>query len=132
MIEADIPKEINQENKIFLNLTFRQLICVAVGAGAAFVVGVVFKLPIDVAVIPMGLIGLAAMVFGWVKKDGLPLEAILMKKIQAAFYHNNVRPYKTKNLYVTLLNREWDRRKAIDMGNKAIARQVRKEKKHSL
>lgn len=129
MIEADIPKEINQENKIFLNLTFRQLICVAIGAGAAFIVGVGLKLPIDIAVIPMGLIGLAAMAFGWVKKDGLPLEALLVKRVRAAFYKNNVRPYKTKNVYVTLLNREWDRRKAIDLSNKKIAKEIKKEQK---
>lgn len=104
MFDVEIPKEVQQENKILLGLTLRQTICMAVGAGAAFLIGVVLQLPIDVAIVPMGVIGIIAMGFGWIKRDGLPLERIIAKKVMAMFYGNSRRPYKTKNAFVTMIN----------------------------
>lgn len=116
MFDVEIPKEVQQENKILLGLTLRQTICMAVGAGAAFLIGVVLQLPIDVAIVPMGVIGIIAMGFGWIKRDGLPLERIIAKRVVAMFYGNARRPYKTKNAFVTKINKareeEEARRKA--------------------
>lgn len=116
MFDVEIPKEVQQENKILLGLTLRQTICMAVGAGAAFLIGVVLQLPIDVAIVPMGVIGIIAMGFGWIKRDGLPLERIIAKRVVAMFYGNARRPYKTKNAFVTMINKareeEEARRKA--------------------
>lgn len=116
MFDVEIPKEVQQENKILLGLTLRQTICMAIGASAAFLIGVVLQLPIDVAIVPMGVIGIIAMGFGWIKRDGLPLERIIAKKVMAMFYGNSRRPYKTKNAFVTKINKareeEEARRKA--------------------
>ena len=104
MFDVEIPKEVQQENKILLGLTLRQTICMAIGASAAFLIGVVLQLPIDVAIVPMGVIGIIAMGFGWIKRDGLPLERIIAKRVVAMFYGNARRPYKTKNAFVTMIN----------------------------
>ena len=132
LIDVDIPKEIQQENKIFLNLTFRQLICVAVGVVLAFIVGAVLHFNIDTAIVPMGIAGLSCMAFGWIKRDGLPLEKVIAKRVRAFIYHNGKRPYRTKNAYVSMMNDEYKRRRAIDMSDKKIAKKIKQEEKKKI
>lgn len=112
MFDVEIPKEVQQENKILLGLTLRQTVCMAIGGVAAFLVGVVLQLPLDVAIVPMGIIGIIAMGFGWIKRDGLPLERIIAKRVVAAFYGNARRPYKTKNAFVTRINQALEEEEA--------------------
>ena len=100
MISREIEKEIQQENKVILNFTMRQVVCLSV-----------------------------ALAFGWMKQDGIPMERILKRKLQVYLYKNNVRVYKTKNRYVVMMNREYDRRRMVDSGDKKLKKSVRKDAK---
>ena len=52
-----------------------------------------------------------------------------MRKLQVHLYKNNVRIYKTKNRYVVMLNREYDRRRLVDGKDKKLQKSVRKDAK---
>lgn len=127
MVTADIEREIQQENKIFMGLSVRKAI-VCVVAIVICIVLTVF-LTFEISIYPC--IGVAILVyfFGWFKKDGLTFEKYLMKIIKEKLYHNNVRKYRTKNKYISLMNNEYNRHKNIDMSNKQVAKQIKKESK---
>lgn len=57
------------------------------------------------------------------------MERILLKKLQVALYQNNIRKFKTRNRYVVLLNEEYERRKQLDLKDKKLKRQIRRERK---
>ena len=129
MVVVDIPKEIQQENKVVLFFTMRQLVCVSVAAVLCFAIAVVFDMNFEVAVIPCMVIGVIAFAFGWVKQDGLTMERLLVKYLQKMFYGNHVRRYRTKNRYVMLMNREYRRHRSVDEGNRRVMRLEKKRRK---
>lgn len=57
------------------------------------------------------------------------MERILLKKLQVALYQNNIRKFKTRNRYVVLLNEEYERRKQLDLKDKKLKKQIRRERK---
>lgn len=127
MVSVEIEKEIQQENKIILNFNLRQVICLCVAVALSIVCAVFLDLEFSLSLYPCTIIGGCCFVFGWGKMDGLPMEKILAKKLEAAIYQNNVRVYKTKNGYISLLNREYDRRRAADRRDRKYKRQMRRE-----
>ncbi len=129
MISVDIPKEIKQENKVVLMFTLRQFICVSAAGFLCFVIAVVFELEFSVSVYHSMVIGIVAFAFGWIKRDGLTMERLLMKYIQKAVYGNHVRLYRTKNRYIPLLNHVYASHKRIDERNRRAIRIAKKEKR---
>ena len=129
MVVVDIPKEIQQENKVVLFFTMRQLVCVSVAAVLCFAIAVVFDMNFEVAVIPCMVIGVIAFAFGWVKQDGLTMERLVVKYLQKAVYGNHMRRYRTKNRYVLMMNREYARHREMDEGNRRVMREEKKARK---
>ena len=129
MITVEIEKEINQENKVVLNFTVRQIICVILIVIFSLFVALVLKLDAEVAVYPCAIFGFLCCAFGWYKPDGIPFEKVLLKKIQVGLYGSNIRRYKTKNQYVIMLNNEYNRRRNLDYSDKKLAKRIVKAEK---
>lgn len=129
MLSMEIEKEINQENKVILGLNVRQIVCVGLIVLFAVLVIVVMGMDFEVAIIPMVLFAAVCGMFGWYKPDGIPFERVLLKKVQTMMYGSNVRKYKTKNQYVTMLNEEYSRRRNIDAGDKKLMKRTQKAEK---
>ncbi len=129
MLSVDIEKEIKQENKILLGLSMRKFICVLISLLMAIVFALLFSMNFYVSIIPSMVVGAIAFAFGWIKFDGVPMEEFLFKKINEAFYGTKKRTYRTKNAYVTLLNKEYARRKQIDLANKQVRKSLKMQKK---
>lgn len=129
MISREIEKEIQQENKVILNFTMRQVVCLSVALVFSVLISVVLAWDFTVAIYPCFVIGGVCFAFGWMKQDGLPMERILVRKLQVYLYKNSVRVYKTKNRYVVMMNREYDRRRLVDSKDKKLKKAMRKETK---
>ena len=129
MISREIEKEIQQENKVILNFTMRQVVCLSVAVVCSVLISVVLAWDFTIAIYPCFVIGGVCFAFGWMKQDGLPMERILMRKLQVYLYKNNVRVYKTKNRYVVMMNKEYDRRRLVDGKDKKLQKSVRKDAK---
>ncbi len=129
MLSVDIEKEIKQENKILLGLSMRKFICVLISLLMAILFALLVSMNFYVSIIPSMVVGAIAFAFGWIKFDGVPMEEFLFKKINEAFYGTKKRTYRTKNAYVTLLNKEYARRKQIDLANKQVRKSLKKQKK---
>ncbi len=136
MIAVNIEKEIKQENKVIGKFTVRQVgfIIAALGVVTAFYF--IAKPTIETS-IGVGMIcGVIAWYFGFHKKNGLPVEYFWWKKIKTVILMNFKRPYRTKNMYVTMLNASYQAEKMADMQDKRKAkllkrREKRKETKRS-
>ena len=129
MISREIEKEIQQENKVILNFTMRQVVCLSVAVVCSVLISVVLAWDFTIAIYPCFVIGVVCFAFGWMKQDGIPMERILVRRLQVHLYKNNVRIYKTKNRYVVMLNREYDRRRLVDSKDKKLKKSVRKDAK---
>lgn len=129
MISKEIEKEIQQENKVILNFTIRQVICLSVALACSILIAVFLGLDFSIAVYPCVIIGILCFMFGWKKQDGLPMERVLLKHLKTYIYQNNRRCYKTKNRYIILFNREYARRRKMDLKDKQIRKQLKREKR---
>ena len=58
------------------------------------------------------------------------MEKILVKKLQTNLYQNHIRVYKTRNRYTIILNREYERRRRLDLQDKKLKKTLRKEAKN--
>lgn len=129
MISREIEKEIQQENKVILNFTMRQVVCLSVAVMFSVLISVVLAWDFTVAIYPCFVIGVMCFALGWMNQDGIPMEKILVRKLQVYLYKNNVRVYKTKNRYVVMMNREYDRRRAVDYQDKKHQKRIKKERR---
>lgn len=129
MICREIEREIKQENKVLLNLTIRQIVCLGFALASSIVIAVFLNMDFAISIYPCFVIGALCFAFGWIKQDGLYMEHILLKKLEVAYYHNDKRLYRTKNKYTVMLNKEYARRKAIDQRDKKLQKRLRKEKR---
>lgn len=129
MLSQEIEKEIQQENKVILNFTMRQVVCLGVAIVSSVLMAVFLGLEFEIAIYPCFVIGGICFVFGWIKRDGLPMEKVLLKKLKVYLYKNHVRVYKTKNCYTVMLNREYDRRRQIDSQDKKLKKLLKRERK---
>ena len=127
MLSKEIEKEIQQENKVILNFTLRQVVCVSVAVVCSVLISVVLAWDFTIAIYPCFVIGALCFAFGWMKQDGIPMERILSKKLQTYLYKNNTRTYKTKNRYTVMMNREYDRRRLLDSRDKKLKKKLRKD-----
>lgn len=135
MLSREVEKEIQQENKVILNFTLRQVICLSAAVVCSVLIAVFLGLDFSLAIYPCMVIGGLCFAFGWVKQDGIPMERILLKLLQNHLYQNRVRLYKTKNRYTMLLNTEYDRRRQIDRRDRKLRKRqkrVCKERKKAL
>lgn len=129
MVSREIEKEIDQENKILMGCTLRQLICIAIVCILSFVSAAVLGWNVKLAMYPVLLFGLLGYLFGWYKPNGETFEQFLMKYIRNHLYHGNYRHYKTKNQYVTMMNEEYKRRANIDNSDKKVVKAMKKASK---
>ena len=129
MISREIEKEIQQENKVILNFTIRQVVCLSVAVVCSVVISVFLGWDFTIAIYPSFVIGILCFAFGWMKQDGIPMEKILVKRLRTNLYKNHIRVYKTKNRYTVMLNREYDRRRQLDNRDKKLKKAIRKEAK---
>lgn len=130
MLSKEIEKEIQQENKVLLNFTLRQLICLSAAVVCSVIIAVFLGLSFSIAIYPCLIIGVICFAFGWAKQDGIPMERILLKRLQTGIYQNNKRVYKSKNRYVSLLNKEYERRRVLDLKDKDIKKKYKRELKN--
>lgn len=129
MISREIEKEIQQENKVLLNFTLRQIICLSIAVVCSVIISVILEWDFTIAIYPSFVIGVICFAFGWIKQDGIPMEKILLKRLKTYMYKNNTRVYKTKNRYVVMLNREYDRRRILDLQDKKLKKMMHKDEK---
>jgi hypothetical protein len=132
MVSVEVEREIDHENKVILGMTVRQLICMGVAAVLAILIAALFGWNLNMALLPMGVVAAACCAFGWYKPNGETYEKYLFKLIRATLYRGNRRKYKTKNQYVTMMNEEYQRRRNMDLANKKIAKQIKKDSKKKL
>ena len=129
MLSREIEKEIQQENKVILNFTMRQAVCLSVAVVCSVVIALVLAWDFTIAIYPCFALGILCFAFGWMKQDGIPMEKILVKKLQTNLYQNHIRVYKTRNRYTIMLNREYERRRRLDLQDKTLKKMLRKEAK---
>ena len=102
MAYVSVPKDLTKvKNKIVLNLTKRQIICVLIGAvmGIPFYFATRNLIGTSSAATGMVLLMLPAFLFAMYEKDGMHLEQILMNIIRVRFLRPAIRKYETENLY---------------------------------
>ena len=102
MAYVSVPKDLTKvKNKIVLNLTKRQIICVVIAAvvGLPFYFATRNLLGTSNAATGMVLLMLPAFLFAMYEKDGMHLEQILMNYIRVRFLRPAIRKYETDNLY---------------------------------
>ncbi len=104
MAFVSVPKDLTKiKNKVVLNLTRRQIICLT----AAAAVGLPFYfftrkyIGTSSAATGMVLLMLPAFLFAMYEKDGMPLEKVLMNIIRVKCFQPAIRRYEVKNLYET-------------------------------
>lgn len=108
MLIARIEKEVEDDHKVALGCNMKQLICLV---GIVAVCGVFYLASRSLAIsffcaTPVA-VGLAY--FGWYTRNGMQPEDILLKKLQAKYFKNDVRRYRTKNSYFALYNEALER-----------------------
>ena len=102
MAFVSVPKDLTKvKNKVALNLTKRQLICLS----AAAVIGLPFYfltkdwIGTTNAATGMVLLMLPAFLFAMYEKDGMPLDKILWNVVTVKLLKPSVRRYEVENWY---------------------------------
>lgn len=104
MAFVSVPKDLTKiKNKVVLNLTKRQLVCLVVAAAVGLPFYFLTKKYIGTsnAATGMVLFMLPAFLFAMYEKDGMPLEKVLYNIINVKFKKPAVRRYEIKNIYET-------------------------------
>ena len=104
MAFVSVPKDLTKvKNKVVLNLTKRQLICLLIAAavGLPFYFLTRGYIGTSNAATGMVILMLPAFMFAMYEKDGLPLEKILLNIIHVKFRYPAIRRYEVENLYET-------------------------------
>jgi len=102
MAFVSVPKDLTKiKNKVVLNLTKRQLVCLVVAAAVGLPFYFLTKKYIGTsnAATGMVLLMLPAFLFAMYEKDGIPLEKVLFNIINVKFKKPAVRRYEIKNIY---------------------------------
>ncbi len=104
MAFVSVPKDLTKiKNKVVLNLTKRQIICLGIAAavGLPFYFFTRKYIGTSNAATGMVLLMLPAFLFAMYEKDGLPLEKILLNIINVKWKRSAVRRYMVKNAFET-------------------------------
>lgn len=102
MAFVSVPKDLTKiKNKVVLNLTKRQLVCLVAAAAVGLPFYFLTKNYIGTsnAATGMVLLMLPAFLFAMYEKDGMPLEKILLNIINVKLKRPAVRTYEVKNIY---------------------------------
>lgn len=102
MAFVSVPKDLTKvKNKIVLNLTKRQIICLVIAAavGLPFYFLTRNHLGTSNAATGMVILMFPAFLFAMYEKDGLPLEEILLNMINVKLRRPAIRKYEVGNLY---------------------------------
>ena len=109
MAFVSVPKDLTKvKNKVVLNLTKRQLICLVIAAA----VGLPFYfltrewIGTSNAATGMVILMLPAFMFAMYEKDGLPFEKVIRNIIRVKFTRPGIRPYRTENIYAPFARKE--------------------------
>lgn len=97
-----VPKDLTKvKNKVVLNLTKRQLVCLSVAAavGLPFYFLTRNLIGTSNAATGMVLLMLPAFMFAMYEKDGLPLEKILWNIVTVKLIRPAIRRYEVENFY---------------------------------
>ena len=97
-----VPKDLTKvKNKVVLNLTKRQLVCLSVAAavGLPFYFLTRNLIGTSNAATGMVLLMLPAFMFAMYEKDGLPLEKILWNIVTVKLIRTAIRRYEVENFY---------------------------------
>ena len=97
-----VPKDLTKvKNKVVLNLTKRQLVCLSVAAavGLPFYFLTRNLIGTSNAATGMVLFMLPAFMFAMYEKDGLPLEKILWNIVTVKLIRPAIRRYEVENFY---------------------------------
>ena len=108
MAYVTIPKDLSKvKNKVFLNLTKRQLVCFGIAAAVGVPSYLLARSSIGNtgAMFLMLAVMLPAFLLAMYEKDGLPLEKVVRNIIRARFLRPGVRPYRTENIYAPFTHR---------------------------
>ena len=101
MAYVSVPKDLTKiKNKVVLNLTRRQIICLTIAAamGLPFYFLTRNYIGTSSAATGMVLLMLPAFLFAMYEKDGMPLEKVLMNMIRVKYSRPAIRRYEVKNL----------------------------------
>ncbi|ANU49504.1 PrgI family protein [Enterocloster clostridioformis] len=102
MAFVSVPKDLTKvKNKVVLNLTKRQIICLTIAAaiGLPFYFLTRGAIGTSNAATGMVLLMLPAFLFAMYEKDGLPLEKILWNIVTVKILNPAIRRYEIENLY---------------------------------
>ena len=102
MAFVSVPKDLTKvKNKVVLNLTKRQLVCLSVAAavGLPFYFLTRNLIGTSNAATGMVLFMLPAFMFAMYEKDGLPLEKILWNIVTVKLIRTAIRRYEVENFY---------------------------------
>ena len=126
MAFVSVPKDLTKiKNKVVLNLTKRQIVClaIAVAVGLPFYFLTRKYIGTSNAATGMVLLMLPAFLFAMYEKDGLPLEKVLLNIINVKLKRPAVRRYEIKNIY------EMEERKTVAKQKKGGGRHGKKKKR---
>lgn len=104
MAFVSVPKDLTKiKNKVVMNLTKRQIICLGIAAALGLPFYFLTKdfIGTSGAATGMVLLMLPAFLFAMYEKDGMPLEKILLNIINVKLRKPAVRKYEVRNLYET-------------------------------
>ena len=102
MAFVSVPKDLTKiKNKVVLNLTKRQLICLlaAAAVGLPFYFLTKNYIGTSTAATGMVILMLPAFLFAMYEKEGMPLEKVLLNIINVKLKKPAVRKYEVKNIY---------------------------------
>lgn len=126
MAFVSVPKDLTKiKNKVVLNLTKRQIVCLVIAAAVGLPFYFLTKKYIGTsnAATGMVLLMLPAFLFAMYEKDGLPLEKVLLNIINVKLKRPAVRRYEIKNIY------EMEGRKTVAKQKKGGGRHGKKKKR---
>lgn len=126
MAFVSVPKDLTKvKNKVVLNLTKRQIICLTIAAaiGLPFYFLARGTIGTSNAATGMVLLMLPAFMFAMYEKDGLPLEKILWNIINVKILNPAIRRYEVENLY------EMREQKSVSKEKKGGKRRGKKKKR---
>ena len=126
MAFVSVPKDLTKiKNKVVLNLTKRQLVCLVAAAAVGLPFYFLTKNYIGTsnAATGMVLLMLPAFLFAMYEKDGMPLEKVLLNIINVKLKRPAVRRYEIKNIY------EMERKKTVAKQKKGGGKHGKKKKR---
>jgi len=109
MAFVSVPKDLNKiKSKVALNMTKRQLICFGTAAIIGIPTYILTRGTIGNTAAVLLMMGIMAPLFllAMYEKDGLPAEKIIRNFIRTKFYWVGIRPYRAKNFYETIIEKD--------------------------